>query len=360
MTHEQQKSDAVAAPSYPFGGLKRRRVQLDKAKWLCCSSAFPLRGIVGAWRVVVRCVAVRMWQPYNRSMRHAAPLSAANFLSVVFVLRYRTAFRSDKYMGGAAHKLGLSLIGLHDPALSEHLHNHNGLLPLTISDLFQSDAHHHWMRITALRQDVAAALVALTEQPNIWRDVDVDGWSVVQALSSYHDWCGAAVPVQFAHEHWRKGSNLTLEFASPTSFRSVGLYRPLPEAGLVFKSLYERWCALVSVGLPFMPEAQMLEAFARDMVSIGRYDIGYVEVGKKGAVIPAFQGVVTYRIERDNAALAKRDPTLYEQLRQQHSAYASLLHLLARFSFYGGVGIKTAQGMGMARLLEAAALHLRP
>ena len=289
---------------------------------------------------------------YNHSMTHAAPAPEPAFLSVVVVLRYRAAFRSDKYMGGAAHKLGLSLIRLYDPALSKYLHNHNGRLPVTISDLFQSDAHHHWMRITALRQDVAAALAALTEHPGTWRDVDVDGWSVVQALSHHHDWCGAAVPAQFVGEHWRQVSSLTLEFASPTSFRSVGLYRPLPEAGLVFKSLYERWCDLVSVGLPFTPEAHMFEAFARDMVSIGRYDLRFVEVGKKGAVIPAFQGVVTYRIEKDNAALAKRDPALYEQLRQQHSAYASLLHLLARFSFYGAVGIKTSQGMGMARLLE--------
>jgi CRISPR-associated endoribonuclease Cas6 len=275
----------------------------------------------------------------------------------VFVLRYHKAFRSDKYMGGAAHKLGLSLIGLIDPALSEELHNHDGRLPITISDLFQSDAHHHWLRVTALRDDVAAALVSLTEQPDT--GCDIDGWTVVRALSSHHDWCGADVPAAFIETHWQPCTRLTLEFASPTSFRSVGLYRPLPEAGLVFKSLSERWSELVNVRLPFTPPAERVEAFARDMVTIRHYDIRFVEVAKKGAALPAFQGVVTYQLERDNSALARRDPALYAQFREQHRAYASLLHLLARFSFYGGVGIKTAQGMGMARLLEAHASHPR-
>lgn len=284
-------------------------------------------------------------------MNAAAPFPAPSLRSVVFVLRYRTAFRSDKYMGGAAHKLGLSLIGLLDPALSTQLHDHNGLLPLTISDLFQSDAHHHWMRITALRDDVAAVLVALAEQPDFCREVD--GWRVVQTLSRDHDWSGAAVPAQLVREHWRSVPRLTLEFASPTSFKSVGLYRPLPEPGLVFKSLYERWRSLVDVALPFSPDVALLEAFARDMVSIEHHAITFSQVAKKGAVIPAFRGIVTYRIVKDNAALAQRDSALYEQFRQQHHDYASLLHLLATFSFYSGVGIKTAQGMGMTRPVSA-------
>lgn len=269
-------------------------------------------------------------------------------LSAVFVLSYERAFRSDKYMGRAAHKLALDLIAQVNPALSRELHNHDGLLPLTISDLFQSDTHHHWLRMTALRADVAAVLEKLVAaHPGQLRS---DGWVVEQALISHHDWCGSAAAADLIRDCWQPVRVLTVQFATATTFKSVGLYRPLPEPALVFRSLYERWQQLMGLALPFAPESTALEVFTRDLVSIDDYTLEFVSVPMKQGIIPAFRGRVSFRVERQNAALAKRDPDLYSRLLTQHTQYASLLNLLAHFGFYSGVGIKTAQGMGMMRL----------
>jgi len=270
-----------------------------------------------------------------------------SLVAAVFVLSYERAFRSDRYLGRAAHKLALELIARVNPALSEELHHHDGLMPLTVSDLFQSDTHHHWLRLTALREDVAAVLQKLVEADA--RHIRVDGWQVEQAVMSQHDWCGSAAPADLIDEHWQAERSLTLKFETATSFKSVGLYRPVPEPALVFKSLYERWQRLIGVALPFAPQPAALEAFARDLLSIEDYALEFVAVPMKQGVIPAFRGRVKYHIERQNGALAKRDPDVYPRLLAQHAEYASLLHLLAHFGFYAGVGIKTAQGMGMMR-----------
>lgn len=268
-------------------------------------------------------------------------------LSAVFVLRYGRAFRSDKHMGRAAHKLALSLIGQANAALADALHNHDGLLPITISDLFQSDSHHHWLRITALRSDVTGAVLALVGRD----DLHVDGWTVVQGMAVQHDWSGSTHPDDLLRDRWQPVRTLKLEFASPTSFRSVGLYRPLPEPGLVFKSLYERWRGLMDTALPFSPDPADLETFASHLVSLDYHRVSGVRVSMKHGHIPAFRGTAHYLFERENTALAKRDPELYARLHTQRGEYASLLNLLAHFGFYSGVGIKTAQGMGMLRLV---------
>jgi CRISPR/Cas system endoribonuclease Cas6 (RAMP superfamily) len=52
------------------------------------------------------------------------------------------------------------------------------------------------------------------------------------------------------------------------------------------------------------------------------------------------------RAERDNQWQAR-----YEYLTKQHKEFSALLNLLAHFMFYSGVGIKTAQGMGMIRVV---------
>lgn len=265
--------------------------------------------------------------------------------SAVFVLRYDRAFRSDKYMGRAAQAIALHLLSEVDPALSAEMHNHNGYLPMTVSDLFQSDSHHHWLRLTTLRPDLDAALCRLAEREHL----TYDGWTVAQTLLTHHDWCRAETLPDLVRDQWRPPRQLTLEFASPTTFKSGGLYRPLPDPPLVFKSLYERWQKLAGADLPLLPGREALEAFTRDFVTISDYRLQFVDVPLKRGSLPAFRGRVTYRCERHNPDAEKRDPDQYAALIAQRDSYLSLLNLLAHFGFYAGAGNKTAQGMGMLR-----------
>jgi hypothetical protein len=51
--------------------------------------------------------------------------------------------------------------------------------------------------------------------------------------------------------------------------------------------------------------------------------------------------------EQDKTLLA-----LYDDIRERHELYAWLIHLLAAFAFYSGVGMYSGQGMGMTRRIE--------
>ena len=183
------------------------------------------------------------------------PLTAA-----VLVLQYKDPFRSgEKYMGRAAQKIALGLMARHNPTLVDDLHDQNSVMPLTISDLFQSDAHHHWLRMTATRPD-AVTLVNETANDLNGR---YDGWRIVHGLTSLHDWAGQTTADQLRRDHWTPQRRLKLQFETLTAIKRKGLYRPFPEPDLVFKSLYERHQQLITIDLPYLPDRELfdLEAY---------------------------------------------------------------------------------------------------
>ena len=67
--------------------------------------------------------------------------------------------------------------------------------------------------------------------------------------------------------------------------------------------------------------------------------------------VQAFRGNATYFLEAPTKSLhrlAETDPHAAEAL-ERYDDLGCLLNLLTDFGFYSGVGIKTAQGMGMMR-----------
>lgn len=275
-------------------------------------------------------------------------MSKNRLVAAVFVLRYKEAFRSgEKYLGRAAHKLALGILEQVQPELSAQLHEQNEIMPITVSDLFQSDAHHHWMRITGLNPDVTHALEAAANLHNI----QYDGWTVQAALTRMHDWSGVTTIEALVNDGWKHERTIKLHFETATAIKSKGLYRPLPDPTLIFKSLYERWKALMAVDLPYMPSTEVLDTFLLYGVSIRNYYTRPVHIPMKHAAIPAFRGDVTYFLEAPTKSLnrlAETDPHAAEAL-ARYDELGCLLNLLTDFGFYSGVGIKTAQGMGMMR-----------
>ena len=296
--------------------------------------------------------------------------------SVVFVLRPAAMFpMHKKFMGRAAHRLFLVMLNHAGfPELAQKLHDLNGALPFTLSEFFPHSDHHIWMRVTGLTPELCLALEQVaTSLPG--REIELPArentdeavWSVrvEAALLSHHEWASRATYATFIHDAWRTPpeKRIMLEFVSPTAIKSVGVYRPFPEPALVFRLLYERLLKLGALTLPFQPEVATLEAFAESLLEVRGYQIESMMTAHKGSQIPTFYGQVTYQVLGHNSDFQKRAETraakqgdvgllaAYHDHGAHRAQYLCLLHTLAAFAFYSGLGSYTGQGMGMVRMM---------
>lgn len=120
------------------------------------------------------------------------------------------------------------------------------------------------------------------------------------------------------------GQRCTFTFHSVTSFRQNGRYVLFPQEQLILNSLIRRW-EMVCPGYALRDEdaiAALLQG-----VRISDYRLRSARHWMKDVRIPGFQGSVTFFV--------RLPPPMMEVWR-----------LLCRFAPYGGVGIKTALGMG--------------
>jgi CRISPR/Cas system endoribonuclease Cas6 (RAMP superfamily) len=238
-----------------------------------------------------------------------------------------------------------------------------------VSDLFPNGSQHVWMRVTGLTAGVSAALDDLVRRlPGSTLEVlpreqtDEAAWSVTvqTALTAQHEWAGRARYAEFIQQAWRRPSDgLRLEFATPTSIKSVGVYRPFPQPGLVFRLLYERWQKLEAAPLPFQPEPTALETFAEHWLAVTDYAMQCSQHPQKQGQTLAFKGWMQLALLQSNADFRKRaekrgDPgllALERDIRDHLAQYAALVNFLAAFAFYSGVGSYTAHGQGMVRVI---------
>jgi len=127
---------------------------------------------------------------------------------------------------------------------------------------------------------------------------------------------------------------VNLHFASPTVFRSGGANVPLPLPGMVFESLVRRWNAFAPLQIPLE-----IRRFADEAMVIARYHlhterVAFGEEGERGAY-PGFVGTCGYSF-------------------LVHDRYwLGLIHLLAAFAFYAGVGARTTMGLGQVRVVPS-------
>lgn len=280
-----------------------------------------------------------------------SPLSA-----VVFCLAYDDAFRSsEKFMGGVGHSLGLAMIESINAPLSEELHNFNGISPFTSTGLFQVDSHRHWLRLTALRPDIVEVIKTLTEKMPFLiinhKKKAYDGWTA-EAILNPHDWIEQTTPRQLISEYWHPIRDVTLQFKTGTAINSIGLHRSLPEPHLIFKNLWERWQRLTPAALPCPVDSDLFNVFIHDMMNVSDFQLSAETIFMENSSFPTFKGTVTYRVHKHNEALEKRDRDLYKHLKKEQHNLSSLINVLAHYSFYSGVGIKTARGMGMVRPID--------
>jgi CRISPR-associated endoribonuclease Cas6 len=266
--------------------------------------------------------------------------------SLVITVRPLQSGSLPANLGRAVHALLLRWVDAADPALARRLHEDDPPRPFTCSNLAGGRrrggslvldvGQDYWLRVTALNAELSSLLHGWL-LPSPPETVELDGTLFrlvsVAADGAAHTWAGSTSYQDLAAAHLlAEGSpstRLGLEFATPTAFRSGGMSVPLPLPDLVFGSLLDRWQAFAPVALN--PE---LRRFAAEQVAVARYRLRTRALPfKPGAMQVGFTGECHYvALRRDRYWL-------------------SLLHLLADYAFYAGVGYQTTVGMGQARVL---------
>ena len=123
---------------------------------------------------------------------------------------------------------------------------------------------------------------------------------------------------------------LNIRFATPTAFKSDGEYVFYPTVRHIFNSLIQKFDAMNEQLEIYTPE--LLNDIEGNL-KISRYNLRSTYFSLEGVKIPAFVGEITVKV---------RGP----------QPLVNIVHLLAQFGEYAGVGIKTAMGMGRIEIVE--------
>jgi CRISPR-associated endoribonuclease Cas6 len=266
-------------------------------------------------------------------------------IAIVLTLESDTPAMLPAYVGRANYAASLALLGRMDPALGGLIHDGDGPKPLVCSTILNARPHRdgveirpgqpYFVRVCGLTPAVSQALAVgllTSDRPATWEldrhpfrltaataDPAVDAWA---GQSSYE-----SLAAHQMLQSGQPGNTVTLDFASPTAFKSGGMQVPIPLPDLVFGSLVERWNTFSPVVLS--PEVRR---FGAEMVAISRYRLESKPVAQKnGALRIGGQGQVSYRaMSSDRYWLAT-------------------LQMLADFALFSGVGVQTATGMGQVR-----------
>ncbi len=264
--------------------------------------------------------------------------------SLVIKLQATAGATLPATLGRAGQALLLDLIRQRDPGLTETLHQNEGPKPYTVSNLVLGQrqdgslrvqaGQEGWLRFTGLDKAISRHLYVLAANPPdsielTGRRLRVTGATLDPAE---HAWAGQISYQELVTQFWANGransaATIGLEFASPTTFKSKGRYVPLPLPELVFGSLLSRWetFAPIDLNLP-------VRDLAEEAVVLSRYELSTCGLPyKQGGIQIGFTGQVTFSI-------LDHDPH-----------WLKMLHLLAAFAFYSGVGYQTTAGLGQVR-----------
>lgn len=279
------------------------------------------------------------------------------------------------WWGRAAHALLLDTVRRYDEKLAESLHSEQGPRPFTASNLMGRSSRggldmgsSYTLRFTAFQAELVQILLNATQPdgplaPGATIELDylrfrietiqpssliADGefpiakspipnpqssspnpqsairnpqspWS---ALTSYQELSAPYLLAKIAPPR-----RISLQFTSPTSFKSGGMHVPLPLPELVFNSLLERWNAFAPVVFP--PETRR---YAAECLAVSRYKLSSraTPVKSRGLQVGGV-GEITY------ASLN------YDRY------WMSVISVLAEFALFSGVGAGTAMGLGQCR-----------
>jgi len=295
------------------------------------------------------------------------PESETDLVALVIELEAAMETYIDNHLGRAIQWVALTMLSDFDADLAQTLHNADDLKPFTISGLMRNNAllygdirtgDRAWIRFTGLSAEVAKGLQAFYEQVQTElkagqpRLIELDRipWRVTAIHCRGTAWAGSSSYQTLIDRQTnaRPQHHLTLNFITPTTFRSQTVNMPLPLPHLVFGSLLSRWVAFTPHRLRDLPQDQ-LDMFIAHHVMISQHDMKTAMLrGKQGGKEIGFTGRITYEFAPKSDHLLKHNPELEEHLQREYAWFARTLGLLADFAFYSSIGRKTTTGMGLA------------
>lgn len=263
------------------------------------------------------------------------------------------------WWGRAAHALLLEVVRQVDDGLAADLHMNtqaeasNLVRPFTASSLtgrFVKGAldpmEIYTLRLTAFRPDVAGILYTaagsgalapgkiieldyipfevVSIQPSLQgsQPPSVDKRSLWAAVSSYQE---LSAPYLLAKQAAPR--RVSMQFGSPTTFKSGGMHVPIPMPELVFGSLLERWNAYAPISFP-----AEVRRYAGECLAVSKYVLESRPVPmKSGGLRVGAVGRISYTTLN------------YDQY------WMSVIATLTAFSLFAGVGVGTSTGLGQAR-----------
>lgn len=278
-------------------------------------------------------------------------------LSVILVITPTQPSALQGFYGREAQAWFLSQVRRHDPDLSEALHHGDGVKAYTVSSLIvptpgrreqENELHvvpgqECLLRFTSLTPELSDLLLARVIPGLDRAKLRLRGTEFrVQRLSHENGWDGQASfedLVECAAE--RADPSVTLQLASPTAFRSGSVDMTLPTPDQVWRSLWWRWNNLAPEDLQIHSD---WTGFAANCVVASDYTLRSMKVsfqnGAKGATTGC-TGQITYRL------LPEKHCGEYAPMRD---GAEQILHMLANFALFSGVGHHTTIGLGQARL----------
>lgn len=249
------------------------------------------------------------------------------------------------WWGRAAHALLLQTVQKQDAALAQSLHDEEGMKPFTVSNLLGHRKNGKLvagstcsLRFTTLKHPLSELLLLSTQKggnlaPGSLVELDYLPFEVLAVTTDQHvlEWASAAAYEELAARHLpAEGSaprRIAFQFTSPTAFNTQGRTQPLPLPRLVFQSLLLRWNAVAPRSFP-----EETIRFAEECLAISRFQLKSRSVPlKEGGLRMGAVGEVTF------ATLN------YDRY------WMGILHTLAEFAFFAGVGAATTLGLGQCR-----------
>lgn len=280
-------------------------------------------------------------------------------LSVLLNLTPTAPTVLEGFYGRQVQAWFLRQIARHDPDLAERIHQSNSLRPYTVSSLILRDrelgrigedgrtplvpGNECQFRLTTLTGELSELLLSQIV-PSLPQTLRLKSSQFKELrLAEQNQWDGETTFEELAARGASApGESVTLQFASPTAFRSgqVDITLPVPEQ--VWRSLWWRWNAFAPDDLridPLWPE------FAANCLVVSDFCLRSQKVmfkeGARGAATGA-TGQVTYRL------LPGRHSGDYAVFRP---GAEQVMRTLAAFALYAGVGHHTTIGLGQTRWL---------
>lgn len=263
-------------------------------------------------------------------------------------------------LGRPAQAWFLGRVLQHAPKLAAGLHDEQTLKPYTISTLLDGRGYplqagswlqpnqSCWLRVTAFDDQLSELLQDrilpdLPDQMTLYKmKLRVDGYTFQPAQ---HVWAGRSSFQELAQEDdpARERRRVRLEFISPTAFRASGSDIPLPQPGLVFRSLWQKWNAVAPVEYQI---EDLWPSFAEDCILVNELTAVNTQKwtfaeGTRGSAT-GYTGTVGFHL---------RSPARADKWRDFMDGSEAVLASLARFAFFCGTGHHTTIGMGQTRRL---------